>query len=1326
MRKESLFQRVLNLWQYDENKKPSDLDLAFVLGYLARREKYQYYIECGVKSSLPRLIAGQMLYSKRRKVISIREGCGNHEQTDGAVTIEKIDKAPMDAFHSIKSETVYRIVPLSRKEKAEIEREVPKKGSHKLLKKHKLCLLPFETDVLHLGEEIKEDDIAKTLCLYETLLSQKGILILSGHNLNKLKGIYSDLNDRYILLFEHQEFAIFLKDDALVEENLYAAQNKYVPVSGANSRHLQKMLPCILDNLHQQLQTEQEGKNPSIFVGIMTYNSSAYIQECLYSIFEQQGNFTVEIGIFDDASTDDTVEKIEGMQGIPPHVSLTIYKNKKNGGFSQNYIRVFNQFEMSGCDYFACIDGDDYLVNSSRFQKHLDELARHPECALSFNRLLLYHQKQQEFITWDIQNKLHKQVYTAFDLANEYFIGNGSASLIRRNAVQDINNDYFYKANAGDWIMHLVYSMHGDILYINECMNVYRKHSGGVWSNVEDCKRLKYMLTSLREFNKLTEYLYYNELFYGMAKLLNYPNTPLLRADLLIGDDVFPHTSSGFRIAEFNAYLKHFENMSILCSGDSTHLLGKKTHPEIMAEYKQRHPEVADKLYETNTYAKGGKVFSSRARLAYFCFLGNTWCYLDWLEKNRIPFVFELYPGGEFAINNALSDIKLRRVLESPCFRKVIVTQDITRDYLLDNKFCDKEDIVEIFGVVTPNKLLSLPLPQKKIEASTPLNLCFAAMRYTPDGSDKGYDVLLETVRKLILQGIPIHLHVAGGFDENVLPVDDIKEYITFHGVLKNQALHDFFHKMDIILSPNKPGQINKGGFDGFPTGTCTEAGLCGVLIMCSDPLSLNNGRFIPGEEIEILLNDADAYADRIAYYYHNREAMEKMVAKQYDKIQYLYSQKAQIGGRIAVLEAEIAQYQNNLRRIVHNISEKNEHSGQYTGVLFYANSLASFVYQKHILFTYYIAKNGQYIASIDLSRLSGKSVYLRLDFVNNKLVNSCFSKIEINDEPVKIFTSNGVNVEGCYLFNTKKPLIVFEKTMIPKDDIVMMTVRGELTFPEQKDNQKRYERTKLASLYYHGHNEIYAAEKVIHSGYEWGSDGSVEVSFSLESIPLDQEWLRFDILEGEYCSFVFDSICLGNKPLQIARTNSEDINGRHYFHTIDPIVELEPYSRKEGSDVLTIKGHLEILRESELVSAGRSLQTARVGITNKTSASFLESGLIEYEMTGEQIQLRLPLEQYALEDGKPFYVALQFIQDTFCRMEIEEIECGGAALPYKTNGKTIGDTTIFLTKEPTLWIRKKLSLQTSDEYITIRGKIHGLTAPELEELIVAKKIKIR
>lgn len=1325
MGNQSLYQKISSIWKNAGEGNESLLDFSFLLAYLVRRSQYQHYLEIGVEGNLALLAASIVLAGRSTgRLFSVRKHTAETSlEIVENEAIEIVRQQPRQALSYFQTLRLERIVNIERKKKQEKETSPKnqekfknKKGYTPPRRKKELALSDFETDVLHLGADFTgEQELRDAHTLYAPFLVQGGLLVLSG---DSACAFANEIQKKYILLYQDAEYVFLRKDDTLLEETCVMQKQGAFPLRGADHLHLQKMLPYILQNLHE-LQSVVERKSvPSIFIGIMTYNSSAYISQCLHSILAQKGDFTIDIGVFDDASTDNTVQMVRGITNIPQHITITVYENEKNGGYSLNYIRVFNQFAKSGCDYFACIDGDDYLTTPERFQRHLEELALYPECAISFNRFLYYDDDQKTYSTWDVQNDLVRRVYTAFDLASDYFIGNGSSSVVRRNAVRDIPPELFTRANAGDWMVNLMYALHGDILYINAFMNVYRKHSNGVWSKKSKGQLSRQLYHSLREFNKITHYHYYKEFFPYFIKLADhFRREPFLSTDLIICDDVFPHVGSGFRMAEYGAYLNHFKDISIFCTGDSVHILGHKTLPEVLAEYQQLHPEYADKLYGFHPAHMLNRKVNVKAKLAYFCFLGNAFVNVEWAEQFRIPFVFELYPGGLFYLNDAVTDMRLQRVFSSPCFRKVIVTQDITRDYLLKKKFCKEQDIIEIFGVVTPESLLTMPLPPKMPNPQKPLSLCFAAMRYTPDGSDKGYDVCLETARELKKMGVPFHLHVAGRFNEKVLPVKDLAEDITFHGTMKGSDLHAFFRKMDIIISPNVNSKISKGSFDGFPTGTCTEAGLCGVLIMCSDPLSLNGGRFTPQKDIEILPRDAQTISRRIAYYHENRDVLLQVVTRQYAKIQQLYGRKAQIDSRIALLESELCRHKQNREAIVQLLRQSDSGlKGTYHGVLFYAASLNTFISKNHIAYDFFVDNNGHFIALIDITRLAGHSYYFRLDFVRDTYVSCIFNEISVDGAAMNILSSTGRTINGEYFFGTDNPYLVLDKTEIPDNDQVLMIVRGTLTCTEKKSLLRKYAKLRQATLFYHGPGEQYTREKILPVGYEWQADDSVEIHIPLKDIPLDARWFRFDILEDEYCRCAFQEIRINEQLLSIAWTNGKYHDGYYYFDTEDPVIELEPYSCRNSTDVLTIRANLDIMSKEAVTTPFCTSNKVALLVANKAKGSHKAVFEIHYSLENEAFLLNIPLELFAGVSG-PIYPSLQFLNHSLCTITIESLCCEGKALPYRTNGKIREGETLFLTDEPKIYINKDISSLPKESVVHLRGCLHPLTHAEISEI---------
>jgi glycosyltransferase involved in cell wall biosynthesis len=323
---------------------------------------------------------------------------------------------------------------------------------------------------------------------------------------------------------------------------------------------------------------------------------------------------------------------------------------------------------------------------------------------------------------------------------------------------------------------------------------------------------------------------------------------------LIIIDDFFPSLATPFRIAEINSILSRFQTAIVYSAS---------TDPEIFSEYEACYPQFNKRVcrFDPRRSLKGSA--------AYLIFLNNGFRYLEHLEKAQLPFVIELYPGGGFYLDDAVSDAHLRRVLGSPMFRKVIVTQNVTRDYLLRKKLCKEEDIEFIYGVVILSdtlKELHCQRTRYGIDKET-LDVCFVANKYTPPSVYKGYDRFIGSARILSRRHPEARFHVVGNFTENDAEVADLRGRIAFYGHQLTPFFPGFYSRMDLILSPNMPFVAVPGSFDGFPTASAIEAALCGTAMFISDELGMNENRLKDGQEVVVVPCEPDKIAEIVEKY---------------------------------------------------------------------------------------------------------------------------------------------------------------------------------------------------------------------------------------------------------------------------------------------------------------------------------------------------------------------------------------------------------------------------------------------------------------------------
>lgn len=297
-----------------------------------------------------------------------------------------------------------------------------------------------------------------------------------------------------------------------------------------------------------------------------------------------------------------------------------------------------------------------------------------------------------------------------------------------------------------------------------------------------------------------------------------------------------------------------------------------------------------------------------RFNLAYTYFLSETYTLLPFLEENEIPFVFLLNPGGAFGIDNISSDNMLRKIFASKCFRKVIVNQKFSEDYLLSKKLCDKSDI--IYDPTGSVQFKPQDVKQKKFfkKDKSTFDICFVAAKYTLQGIDKGYDLFIEAAKQLAKDQPDMRFHVVGGFDENDIDVSEIKEKIKFYGYLPAKDLPDFYSQMDIFVSPDRPYKLYEGNFHGFPL--AAGAMYCGVCGFNADELNIN--REFKDDEIVIIKTQSEDIVEKVKYYYNNLDELYEISKKGQQKAQSLYNADKHIDNRIKLFNQVLKEPKKN------------------------------------------------------------------------------------------------------------------------------------------------------------------------------------------------------------------------------------------------------------------------------------------------------------------------------------------------------------------------------------------------------------------------------
>jgi glycosyltransferase involved in cell wall biosynthesis len=116
-------------------------------------------------------------------------------------------------------------------------------------------------------------------------------------------------------------------------------------------------------------------KEPMVSIGMATYNHEKYIAHAIESVLMQEVNFSYELVIAEDCSTDRTRAIVVEYQKKYPEV-IRLILHDKNVGMQEN-----SNCLRRACrgKYRANLEGDDYWLYPDKLQRQIDFLEKNPD-----------------------------------------------------------------------------------------------------------------------------------------------------------------------------------------------------------------------------------------------------------------------------------------------------------------------------------------------------------------------------------------------------------------------------------------------------------------------------------------------------------------------------------------------------------------------------------------------------------------------------------------------------------------------------------------------------------------------------------------------------------------------------------------------------------------------------------------------------------------------------------------------------------------------------------------------------------------------------------
>lgn len=281
--------------------------------------------------------------------------------------------------------------------------------------------------------------------------------------------------------------------------------------------------------------------NLQLSVCIITYNQEKYLPQALDSILNQEHNYSYEIIVGEDCSTDNTRKVLEDYATKYPDIIKPIYNNH-NLGLLKNYYNV-----LSYCNgkYIMECAGDDYWL-PGKVQKQISFMEQNNYVGLCYGKKIDYIQNCNKKI------KTSCKGFTEYSDLIQYNSIPAASVCIRNellkkyiNEVRPLDKDWKME----DYPMWLWFSMNSKIVYMDNRFIVYRVLENSISHQIDIEKQLSYQKSVI---NIRNYYLEKNK----------QPILPIdeikLKFDILINECLFNYNKSNYqKLMEINSRIKH-------------------------------------------------------------------------------------------------------------------------------------------------------------------------------------------------------------------------------------------------------------------------------------------------------------------------------------------------------------------------------------------------------------------------------------------------------------------------------------------------------------------------------------------------------------------------------------------------------------------------------------------------------------------------------------------------------------------------------------------------------------------------------------------------
>lgn len=208
---------------------------------------------------------------------------------------------------------------------------------------------------------------------------------------------------------------------------------------------------------------------PIVSVVMITYNHGNFLKDAINGVLMQEVDFSIELIIGDDCSTDNAQNVVESFIGHKNYDWIKYTRHTTNLGMMPNFIWALNQAEG---EFIALCEGDDYWTDPLKLRKQYDFLAASSNYDMVYTDIDFLYDSPEVHVpsVYKCGHILNKNDYIANVVSPTYF--SAPTWFIRAGKLKNVV--FLPNTTDGTYEILLYFLRNSKVAYIEDSTAVYR------------------------------------------------------------------------------------------------------------------------------------------------------------------------------------------------------------------------------------------------------------------------------------------------------------------------------------------------------------------------------------------------------------------------------------------------------------------------------------------------------------------------------------------------------------------------------------------------------------------------------------------------------------------------------------------------------------------------------------------------------------------------------------------------------------------------------------------------------------------------------------